>query len=996
MAIGFAVLFTSSASSRAQDAIHVSGSGMIGDEILPTSSVGGNLVASVPNVGAHWITNGGEGITGGVSSSLTSPTFTVPVAGDVTLSFTHRYNFEDDGTTRWDGAAVFISVNGGAPTYVDGSAFSQNGYDGFGPGGDGRTITGESPPIGAAAPDGKFGFNNMSPGFASGTLIESIANLGAFAPGDEIAVSFIGAWDQFFVQPPEPSWEIGSVTLTDGADAPISDIDFMASSAGYAVSNVGGVAKPWSYDGDPVIFEIDGNTLAADRYVADIPGGSTFIDLNGASLVVSLFAGTLEAGDTFDLFDGGLIQGNYSSLTLPDGQWDLSGLAPGGDGSIMYTGVELSGFLVRVLDFTGYGGFENVDNLPEAENFLANTGTANLLIEGDRTEVRPVLDFAGGSGSYGVDLQYPAPLPLTYNEHFVLEAKAMVTIPAGTWSIAFASDDGGSLTVDGVDFATGSGGGESRFGEDAAPVRPRSDSVRFEAPRGHAWTGGTFVLNAPLTTTITVVTFDQGTGDSLELAFRDASGGITNNPESGTVAGWSLVADGVNGWTVRTGTTVSERGEAIHVGGLNSTRVGAEIVERDGLRNAILGPSAVTPGLTEEWWNLPTIPLKDYVDVIADRRLPLAGPFKGTDGGGSGTWWTGSGNAIPGILAYPPVTAAVSRDIYITRLTGEILIPESGTIRFKDGVDDFTYLAIDLNGNGILGEADDGTGQSEVLINDNTWADVETGGNGGSPIAARTFTVDAPEGEWLAMEFATGEGGGGDAGVLYWDYDVNGGGLGAGVGFPTLQTDNIDLAANGANLLIPESNLRSELAPLVSAEIVASLGGSLPYEFEIASDGSYDTLTVQNPDASLYSTVVDIEGANLKVLFTGEEPSPGTVADLIDGPIEGNYASLELPPGNWDTSGLAPGGNGTVIFLSGIPFAITDISYDAMANTATFTFNSKADHFYAVDYLGDGYFWNEITDSEASMGATTTYTDTTIPADTPSRIYRVRDLGVLP
>jgi hypothetical protein len=972
--------------SFAQDFTFVAGEGTIGDESLTAVADGADFVAKVPNSGGTWSADGSEGV---VSSNLNSPTYTVPVDGAVTLNFTHRYNIEDDGPggTRWDAGAVFISVNEGPSTYLDGSAFTQNTYDGFGLGGDGRTITGNCPPIGAAAPDGKFGFSNTSPGFASGALIESIANLGTFTTGDTIAVTFTGAWDEGFILTPAPNWEIGTFLLRDSANAAMANIDFQQGAADFTVTNVGGVAGPWIYAGaPPVVFDLNADTQTADRYVANPAGASSFIDLNGANLIVKV-TGTLDVGDTFDLFEGGLMRGNYGSIALPDGQWDLSGLAPGGDGTIVYTSNALSGWLVRALDVVGGGGFESIDTLPEAETFLNNTGTANISIEGDRTEVRSVLDLGGGGGNYGVNLPYPLPLSGTLNEDFVIEGTTLVSIPAGTWSIAVGTDDGGLIKVAGVNFSTGAGGGESRFGEDASPVRTSNDSVRFEGIRGHSWTGGTFVLNAPLTTTITAIMFERGGGDSVEVAFRDASGGISNDPQSGSASGWSLLIDGVNSWTVRSGTTTDERGEAIHVGGKGSTRIASGSVS---LRNAVYGPSTESPGLTQEWWQQNNPGNKAAIDSLFTNLLPNVGPFKGTDGGGTGTWWTGNGTAIAGIQNYPATTSALLRENYITRLTGEIFIPENGAIRFKDGVDDFTYLTIDLNGNGILGEADDGNGQSEILINDNTWTNVETSGNGGSPVVSRNFTVDAG-GEWVAMEFNTGEGGGGDAGVLYWDYN---GGIGGGTGFPAAQADGIDLATNGAALLVPDTNLRSTIAPIISAELVASLSEPLTYEFEIAPDGSHDTLTVTNPNTSLYTSIIDLSGAHLAVLFTGEEPAPGTVADFLDGAIEGNYASITLPPGNWDVTGLEPGGDGTVIFLSGIPFVITSISYDG-ANTATFTFNSKVGHLYAVDeYSSVAIGWNEITDSESSMGEQTTYIDTM--ANTPWRLYRVRDLGLEP
>jgi hypothetical protein len=51
--------------------------------------------------GGTWKTNGSD--TGPSASFLTSPAIAVTRTGRVTLVLTHRYSFEYDGTTRWDG-----------------------------------------------------------------------------------------------------------------------------------------------------------------------------------------------------------------------------------------------------------------------------------------------------------------------------------------------------------------------------------------------------------------------------------------------------------------------------------------------------------------------------------------------------------------------------------------------------------------------------------------------------------------------------------------------------------------------------------------------------------------------------------------------------------------------------------------------------------------------------------------------------------------------------
>ena len=96
----------------------------------------------------------------------------------------------------------------------------------------------------------------------------------------------------------------------------------------------------------------------------------------------------------------------------------------------------------------------------------------------------------------------------------------------------------------------------------------------------------------------------------------------------------------------------------------------------------------------------------------------------------------------------------ITGDNYTVKLEGEILIEESGPIRFLDGVDDFTYFAIDTNRSGVAGDSED-----EVVIEDNRWTNALSTANGGAPIVEVDFENIAANGEWLAVEFNMAEGG---------------------------------------------------------------------------------------------------------------------------------------------------------------------------------------------------------------------------------------------
>jgi hypothetical protein len=194
-----------------------------------------------------------------------------------------------------------------------------------------------------------------------------------------------------------------------------------------------------------------------------------------------------------------------------------------------------------------------------------------------------------------------------------------------------------------------------------------------------------------------------------------------------------------------------------------------------------------------------------------ERIGPIVPPFRASHGS---SWWTGNQFPIDDkTVQYPsevqPPLSGNNVELYSVRSTGFIFIPEPGTYRFADGVDDFGYWGIDVNNNGEIGDIPE-----EVMIEDNAWTDLSRGSNGGGgPIGEVDFDVPA-EGSWLAAAFYMSEGGGDDGAIVYWDYDLNdldGDGirLGDAEGFPVFDDDVIDILIDAPNLYIPDSVLWS-------------------------------------------------------------------------------------------------------------------------------------------------------------------------------------------
>ncbi len=176
--------------------------------------------------------------------------------------------------------------------------------------------------------------------------------------------------------------------------------------------------------------------------------------------------------------------------------------------------------------------------------------------------------------------------------------------------------------------------------------------------------------------------------------------------------------------------------------------------------------------------------------------------------------WFGNANPPPaGFEKYPDIfnlpsdtnSDADNQEDYSVDAVGQIFIPEAGTYKFKDGVDDYTYLLID----------------GQVLIDDNNWTGPNGSDNGGSPIVEKTFD----EAGWYDFTFRMAEGGGGDAGTLYWDYNNS--------EFPAANTDPA-----GTGALIPAENFRS-----VAYAVDASLSDVSVMNDEVLMDAAGNMLT---------------------------------------------------------------------------------------------------------------------------------------------------------
>ena len=201
--------------------------------------------------------------------------------------------------------------------------------------------------------------------------------------------------------------------------------------------------------------------------------------------------------------------------------------------------------------------------LVDAELTIGDHTTAEMVLDDDDGDVSigsyDVVDLGGGAGTFPETAEYPNGVTGTTMEDFAVRATAEVVIPVGTWTIGFGSDDGGQITIDGVEFDFDLSLNNDSFDD---------DQIRFEGNRGHGWTVGTFeVTGEPLATTITASMHERGGGDSFEIAVIEGEVVEAADP----AFDWELLGNGTLGWeVVHTGIPLVSADLSAEVG---STRV---------------------------------------------------------------------------------------------------------------------------------------------------------------------------------------------------------------------------------------------------------------------------------------------------------------------------------------------------------------------------------------------------------------------------------------
>lgn len=222
-------------------------------------------------------------------------------------------------------------------------------------------------------------------------------------------------------------------------------------------------------------------------------------------------------------------------------------------------------------------------------------------------------------------------------------------------------------------------------------------------------------------------------------------------------------------------------------GKISGVEIGGNTTEAVEWKVEVLGAPVIAPGL----WARSFLRGNGGTNFDPDALTP-----QGEGVVANVSWWGNANPAPAGFEKYPDVfnlpadtnANGDNQEDYSVDLKGQIFIPEAGTYKFKDGVDDYTYLAID----------------GQPLIDDNNWTGPNGSDNGGSPIVEKTFD----QAGWYDFTFRMAEGGGGDSGTLYWNYNNN--------AFPATNA-----AAAGTDALVPAANFRH-----VSYAVLDTLSGN--------------------------------------------------------------------------------------------------------------------------------------------------------------------------
>lgn len=214
-----------------------------------------------------------------------------------------------------------------------------------------------------------------------------------------------------------------------------------------------------------------------------------------------------------------------------------------------------------------------------------------------------------------------------------------------------------------------------------------------------------------------------------------------------------------------------------------------------------------------------------------------------TNAGGTGYFAGTPASFADAVTAVTPgaTNFTGNEESYGVHMTGQIFIPadadrvahSSGNewITFQDGIDDYTYLEID----------------GETIMDDNNWTSPDGSGNNGSNVSIMDVSdAKFDDGEWVDFEMIMWEGGGGDAGKLYWSALDTDGDM-AGAPTPGSDVPNVLRSLSGTDQLGDHENQEIVFSDLPEGEYNVTLTN----DNTGASFTLNETVVIPEPSSSL-------------------------------------------------------------------------------------------------------------------------------------------------
>jgi hypothetical protein len=194
---------------------------------------------------------------------LTSPVLAVASTGSFSFTFSHRYSFEFQGTTFFDGGVLEISNNGGA-SWSDIGAFASPGYTG-------TFATGGGNPLG-----GLPGYAGVSPGYPAFSTVT--VNLGTAYQGQSVRVRFRLGSD---VSVGAAGWEVDNISFNNVTNLPfhtlVADRHLCIDSDADGVPDLNDCApassSTWAIPSEALNLTLDGSGSLLTWSAPAAPGG---------------------------------------------------------------------------------------------------------------------------------------------------------------------------------------------------------------------------------------------------------------------------------------------------------------------------------------------------------------------------------------------------------------------------------------------------------------------------------------------------------------------------------------------------------------------------------------------------------------------------------------------------------------------------------------------------------------------------------------------------